>query len=357
MKYARQFQDHLKNDGYPPEWINSAISYASLKKCIKRVQRELATLGLDVETLRQLLASVEDGQGGEHNSTIAVATQEDNDDVHEEEDGHRNGSTSTACSNVSDNSKDEQQLPFQYTFSTEHSSPSRRIVPKLLFIVDAETGEPLSANLAPETRNYLHQLAVTEKLTTVRITDETDEDESSINDPLNQQTQRSIRYIQIPLTTDSEFFRLLERELTRLSQLQVAERKKLSNDIHSIGDALSRAANPDSKSQRKDLARWRQLFECYIDAQVFFATNERDHGSRGSNEAAKNFATFLTNARSANLLSGFKTVESAKSLDMFLNFNKELLKCLKFQEINQVAMTKILKSNFPFNPFFYLQLG
>jgi hypothetical protein len=222
-------------------------------------------------------------------------------------------------------------------------------VPKLLFVVDAETGEPLSATLAPETRNYLHQLAVAEKLTAVRITGAADDEGSLTNDsssPL-QQNKRPVRFIQVPLTTDSDFFRLLEKELADLAALESAERAKLSGDIHTVGGMLSRATNPESKTHRKDLAKWRQLFECYIDAQVFFATNERDHGTRGSNKAAKNFAMFLSNAQNAHLLSGFKTQDSAKALDMFLKFNRELLQCLKFQEINYVATTKILKSNPP----------
>src|ERR1700750_3206358 len=102
MKYARQFQTYLSNDGYPPEWVDSAISYASLKKCIKRVQRELATIGLDVETLQQLLSSVEDGQEDEQPSTNAVATQSKSEDAHSEEDERRRGSTCTESSTLSD---------------------------------------------------------------------------------------------------------------------------------------------------------------------------------------------------------------------------------------------------------------
>jgi len=106
---------------------------------------------------------------------------------------------------------------------------------------------------------------------------------------------------------------------------------------------LTLATNPDNKKSRKDLAQWRQLLDCYIDAQVFFATNESDHGSRGSTAAAKNLNLFLHNAMSAKLFDGFKTTESERALTKFLSVNKELLQVLKFQEINHIAMTKILK--------------
>lgn len=43
--------------GFPPHWVAHAIPYGQLKKCLKKVQRELQELGLDAETLRALLDS------------------------------------------------------------------------------------------------------------------------------------------------------------------------------------------------------------------------------------------------------------------------------------------------------------
>lgn len=40
---------------FPPHWVEHAIPYGQLKKCLKKVQRELQDLGLDPETLRALL--------------------------------------------------------------------------------------------------------------------------------------------------------------------------------------------------------------------------------------------------------------------------------------------------------------
>ena len=42
---------------YPNDWIESAIPYGVLKKCIKRVHQELEELGLEPGTLRQLLTA------------------------------------------------------------------------------------------------------------------------------------------------------------------------------------------------------------------------------------------------------------------------------------------------------------
>lgn len=326
MKFARLFQEHLANDGYPPAWVNSAISYGQLKKCIKRVQRELITIGLDADTLHQLLSLAEAQQRLADSSIDAVSATEPLDE-------ERRGSAASGDGNE----------PFQYRFEQEELKAKKgakiHIVPRLQFVVDAKTGEPISAGLSPETRNYLHQLAIKQDLTSIRITPETFE---SPDVPLPDDVPT--RLIQIPLTTDSEFFRVLETELTGLAALQQNERQKLESEITGVGTVLSKAINADSKSSKKDLEKWRRLFECYIEAQVFFATHEQDHGARGSSAAAKNFAVFMKNAEQANLLKGWKTKESTLALRAFMAINDELLQALRFQEINNVAMTKILKS-------------
>jgi E3 ubiquitin-protein ligase BAH len=325
MKFARQFQESLTNDGYPASWVQNAISYGQLKKCVKRVQKELSSIGLDVDTLRTLLATVE----AQENSKPSPAKKDPFQT-------QRNASVSST------NSDD---APLQYTFAAPSSS-SKRIVPKLLFVVDATTGEPISAALSPETRNLLHQLAVSEKLTNVRITPESDEFQLPLADV--EDSERDVQYIQIPLNSDSEFFTMLEQELTGLAALQNAEREKLTSDILEVGSTISKATNPDDKKGRQDLLKWRALLECYVDAEVFFATNEQDHGIRGSKEASKRYAEFLANAKSAGLLTpdGYRGKDGRKAVQMFLNVNEELMQCLRFQEINRTAMSKILKSKY-----------
>lgn len=75
MKFAHDFKETLASQGvsrslspwtaiastksvvadFPPHWVKQAIPYGQLKKCLKKVQRELQDLGLDPETLRALL--------------------------------------------------------------------------------------------------------------------------------------------------------------------------------------------------------------------------------------------------------------------------------------------------------------
>ena len=77
MKYAHTFASELKDQGkqplppllaresalltvadagFPAQWVDAAIPYGQLKKCLKKVQRELGDLGLGPDTLSVLLA-------------------------------------------------------------------------------------------------------------------------------------------------------------------------------------------------------------------------------------------------------------------------------------------------------------
>jgi E3 ubiquitin-protein ligase BAH len=66
MKFGHEFQEALRKDDFPQRWVESAITYGQLKKCINRVQGELSSLGLDAQTLKQLLEAVENGGSSIH---------------------------------------------------------------------------------------------------------------------------------------------------------------------------------------------------------------------------------------------------------------------------------------------------
>jgi hypothetical protein len=282
MKFAREYQAHLEAEGYPPDWVASAVSYSKLKKCVNRVQLELSALGLDVATLRQLLAAVKD-----------------------------------------------QATPFEYRFSNRQGP----ITPELLFVLD-ESGEPLDAALAPDTKSYLHGLAVAEQLTDVRV------DDAPMDAP-----KYGHRLVRVPLSSDSAFFSLLEEDLSGVAGLQAARKQRLTTEIVDVAKALGKATNPELSSKSKhDLAQWRRLFELYLQSNVFFAMNEQDHGTQTGAQARVRFAKFMETAQTSSLLRHFKTRESRAALQQFVAINTELLQFVRFWEINQLAMVKILKS-------------
>lgn len=128
-----------------------------------------------------------------------------------------------------------------------------------------------------------------------------------------------------------------------LDNLQAEEQKAMTEEIKSLGKGVAKVTNP-SKHSKSDLERWRELFDIYIQAGIFFSTNELDHGTRNSTVALKQLQWFQAEVMKRGLVKSFKIPASREAFNMFTSLNLTLLRNIKFQEINQLAISKILKS-------------
>ena len=59
MKFGQEYQQTLASEDFPDHWRESAIQYKHLKKCIKKINRELEAIGLNSETLSHLSECIE----------------------------------------------------------------------------------------------------------------------------------------------------------------------------------------------------------------------------------------------------------------------------------------------------------
>ena len=76
MKFAHAFEAALRQEEYPSRWIQSAISYRQLKKCIKEVQKELYSIGFDPTNIARIWPTVkEDAHWGHLQYEFGGATQ------------------------------------------------------------------------------------------------------------------------------------------------------------------------------------------------------------------------------------------------------------------------------------------
>ncbi|EON67034.1 hypothetical protein W97_06151 [Coniosporium apollinis CBS 100218] len=332
MKFGQTYQERLREDGFPQHWVENAISYKQLKKCIKRVEKELSDIGLDASTLKQLLE-------------------------HEE----RESST--------DSDGQEDGEPFQYLLADptaaangEAATPMVVFRPKLLIAADKQTGEPIAASLSPETKDYLHKLALTQRMTDVRVTELPDSEStgesasliasntdlspaalSSLAKDASQAADRGLRMVEVPLTSDSEFFSTLQSSLSGLATLRQQEEKRLQGEVIRLGQEIANITEPKGRKNRHDLAQWRKIFELYLEQNIFFSTNELDHGARDSAEAEVRLRAFSDALKKQPEWTKFRRKGSSPALDRFVQLNLDLLQHLRFQEINQMAMQKILK--------------
>lgn len=321
MKFGQDYQAALARGEYPPDWVESAISYKKLKKCIKRVQRELLSLGLDKDTLDALWQHVDSGVGGRSEL------------LHYSLDGN------------------------EYSFT-----------PRLTIVVDPRDGSPMDAWLSPETRRNLLRLARNSRASVTatgrlpehangpprdRSRAETNGAESEVDsasdgpdgqeDGTSEQDQDQLQTVEIPLTSDSEFFQILRRELADLDHLQESEQTRLQEEIARLGDELRVVKSSKSKRSKEEVEAWRKILELYTEAEVFESSHEADAGARDAAHAQKKFQEFnqalITQQRDSLKLGKGASV----ALDRFLRINVKLLRLIKFQEINRTALHKIMK--------------
>lgn len=327
MKFSHDFSESLKKEEYPQQWVDSAISYRQLKKCIKRVQRELQALGLDPTTLNNFWQSIDD-------KAPAVCTE----------------------------SRENNAFPFQYSFPKDTAA----FTPKLTFAIDSENGSPVDAWLSHETRVHLQKLSIARRAEGKHESglphengrtsehdvshngidsDSLDSGKSTDESDPEFKKSRELETVEIPLTSDSEFFQILKRELTSLDALQQREQKRLTEDVVRLGQEIERLSSKTTLSKdksRSDMYVWREIFRLYIESQVFFSTNERSSGSRSAISAQKHLQTFTDTLAKEKMVRNLKK-PGREALEDFLSINISLLQNLKFQDINRTALSKIMK--------------
>ncbi len=144
---------------------------------------------------------------------------------------------------------------------------------------------------------------------------------------------------------DAEFFGILQTDVSNIGTLQEEEQAKLEAQIVVLGEELGKAVEPSRGRRAKaDLGVWRQIFELYLDARIFFSSRETDHGARTSTQAVEQLNWFQDQVVQRKLVQRLRSGTSHTAFDNFVRINTALLSILKFQEINHLAVTKILKS-------------
>ena len=331
MKFGQDFQAALRREEYPREWVDSAIPYKKLKKCIKRVQQELQSLGLDQETLDLLWQHV----------------------------GRTTESDSDGC-------RPDRLLQYDV-----NGNEQVKFTPKLTIAIDPSDGSPMDAWLSPATRHHLHRLAQSNKSTaadTNRICTSSKGDATGVgegsqpsdNNQVNSGDEEplpasgrprsrthDLETIEIPLTSDSEFFQILRRELVNLESLQSKEQSSIHMEIQQLGEDLRNLKVSKRTRSKEELEAWRRIFELYTDAQVFLSAHEVDAGARDVARAQKQLQYFTNTLSSSSSSSSSSPKSLGKgatvALDRFIKINLDLLRLMKFQDINRTALNKIMK--------------
>ncbi|CAO1629729.1 unnamed protein product [Sympodiomycopsis kandeliae] len=179
------------------------------------------------------------------------------------------------------------------------------------------------------------------------------------------------REIIIPLTADTQFLDTLTASLEKLSELQGSQKDTFVTSTEDLCASVARASSP--YASKNDLYVWREIFQLWVDMQIFESQREKDRGELSVDESEarlKRFAEELKKrgwlAENSTLLDAsnrggklsrnkkdmehgltlpMKDMRSSTAVEDFLRLNLALLDVKKFQRVNVEAARKILKKH------------
>ena len=232
---------------------------------------------------------------------------------------------------------------------------------KLTLIVDSNAALPVGVSLAPATRTLLwnsiqksSQFSSLDHPSDYRETFELGQNRA-LDDTVGlgpceipasgrQRCSNTPNSVEISLSSNTRFFKILVGKLSALSNVQHQEQLDLTDVILLLGRKISDVVEPARGPKQTDLYAWREIFALYAECQIFFSTSERAIFSRDSLLARAQLEAFSTKLNERELVKKFRRRDSRSALETFVRVNVSLLRYLRFQELNVLAITKILKS-------------
>ncbi|KAF5381778.1 hypothetical protein D9615_005505 [Tricholomella constricta] len=386
----------------PPELRENAIQYRQLKKLINQIVRELSSLGLSPAVLQELLErskeesdELSDGKGKK---------RADDADPNEESPSpstpaytRRHNLPKVIYEVVDDSGRIEPHLRLWVDAPTDSSGSGSSPRP-LDEEVDgsepitevAREGEADSAANPPQGQMSLlwrlqrqAWLANAEERGSADVSAahiaEVDAYEDNLPIHPNPEAAPSLDHerphaitgteVVIPLAADMLFFTTLSTAINDLSAHLVTVQSDFVDTLNTLSRTISNSARPTSSTSpafrphsgltskpwrvanvsktKSDLYSWREIFQLYIEAEVFESVHELDRGERSLEESENRLKLFAERVTARGLGDDrkLKNKASREALESFLELNVFILNLKKFQFANSEATRKILKKH------------
>lgn len=334
MKFAKVLEQTLVEEEIPEEWLEAAIQYKSLKKCISKVVKELQFLGLEQNTLKVLL---EDPAGDKVIEVGEAETVPTNPIIAEY--------TLTKSQKASDANSIVPFLKITLDYANKNYTDDhifelgqelKRRIEYLLNTDDSENGQKV-VEIKEENNVLVLSPQSTHSVPSRGGSPEPEDHQNGNRNKINE--------IYIMLNSDTKFFEMLSSELCNLDRLKTSEEIKLISEVERISEVVKTLSDPRIAQRKSDLYKWREVFRIYLDSEVYFRYNETSIGSseRNSEQIKKNLDEFISRIEKTGIIDTFKNKKSVYAFNQFLAMNYHLLKVLQFQSINSTAFRKILK--------------
>ncbi|KAK7471160.1 hypothetical protein VKT23_002571 [Stygiomarasmius scandens] len=387
MHFSKTYAKLLED--LPPELRQNAIQYRQLKKLINQVVLELGSLGLSPQVLQELLEGQESGAARDFGTNVEARdlspVASSSSSTLEAENGSGTIHPRVVYEFNSKSGKIEPRLRIWVTSPLPDveppSTPSSRADSDSEDVED-EGGEhghggDVEEGMKPNA-GFLWALQQRTRFReeTGRITEVTNHDtpstsaeEPSTSDSSPNNSDGS-RELVIPLVKDSAFFQLLSTALQGLSDHFLLLHTEFTDTLHALAKSIGNTARPVSESSsakfhphsvlshpgeitapiranKSDLYSWREIFQLYIDAEVFETLNEAHPGQTSTKEAEHRLQLFAERVSQRGLgdRRKLKMKQSRDALETFLGLNMLILNIKKFQEANAEATRKILKKH------------
>lgn len=342
MHFSKTYQQLLLT--LPVELRDSAIEYRKLKKLINKVVNELNSIGLSPDVLQEVL-----GQGDISTTRTIRVNDHEVKVIYE-------------LSNVADHIEPRLRLIGSQEALGSPSSPRSASLPGAL---DAATDEEsIAVTLPPGEGAGEDSTAVSvEEIITP----------SALSSLLQENVAPDTHEIIIPLVSDTAFYQLLTQALQYLNAKLAVVRSDFEASLRSLSRSIAHSARPMSStsgfrphsahtsdpsnisvhapphfsSHKSDLYAWREIFQMYVDADIFESHQEASRGERSIEESEQRLELFLQRLRDRGLADSreFKVKESREALQTFLHLNSFILDLRKFQFATSEATRKILKKH------------
>ncbi|GJE87004.1 SPX domain-containing protein [Phanerochaete sordida] len=365
MHFAKTYTQLLLS--LPPELRENAIEYRKLKKLINNVVSELQDLGYPPDKLHQVLLeskSAQDpsGKGKAKESDAAwvpISSKEDN-----------TGYPRVVYEIKADSDRLEPRLRLLVNSSDTHTAEL-----PLQSIAALENAELHSLDSPPETppEPAEEQAAAASGLASTSASVQDGEQDSDPVVHISTQSNQPHEII-IPLASDTRFFEVLMQALQALGTQLGAVSDEFMENLSMLAKEVAATARPVSatsssfqphskatnpalvtvqgpglihRGSKSDLYQWREIFQLYVDTEVFESQGERTRGERSIEEAEARLELFKNRLSERGYSTGhaLKLKQSAHALQTFLDLNAFILDLKKFQYATTEATRKILKKH------------
>ncbi|KAG6810602.1 hypothetical protein H0H92_011154 [Tricholoma furcatifolium] len=368
----------------PPELRENAIQYRQLKKLINQVVIELTSLVLNPSVLHELLEQVgdEDAVTGSPHMHQPKLVYEVTDSL-----GHLEPHLRLLVDPAARSASRSSSLPVDEDSSEAATETSPGVEEddgalvdasnkqiSLLWLLQRQALHPNDETESP----FAH---ITQSLDDLSISDthssghsdahSTSSDDSNPAGHVEEHTHfdENANEVVIPLASDQIFFQTLSTAIARLSAHLETVQSNFVVALDSLSRTISDSARPTSSTTsnfhphsgissrpwsisnttkvKSDLYAWREIFQLYIEAEVFESVHELDRGERSVEESENRLKLFAERVTSRGLGDNrkLKSKASRDALETFLELNMSILNIKKFQFANAEATRKILKKH------------